>query len=78
MALQLLKNLGRLTYFSPFVPSIAFILQRLTPVFLKPSSTSSSHLFLGFPLLLPPPALALVPYELTFCLHDLVISAPMF
>jgi hypothetical protein len=45
----------------------------LTPVFLKSFSMSSTHLFLGFLLLLPPleylVALSLVLYDLPFCLQ---------
>jgi hypothetical protein len=56
------------------VLSIAFFL-RLTSIFLKSSSTSSSHLFLGFPLLLPPPEMPCSAlYDLPFCLHGLAIS----
>jgi hypothetical protein len=64
MAVQFL-NLGFLTFFLHSVLSIAFIL-RLTPIFLKSSSTLSGHLFLGIPLHLPPQEYS-VALSLAFC-----------
>jgi hypothetical protein len=54
MVLSSGRTLAASHIFHHSVLSIAFILQHLTTNFLKLSSMSSSHIFLGFSLLLPP------------------------
>jgi hypothetical protein len=49
------RAFASLTMLAHSVPSFAMRLRLLTPIVLKSASTSSSHLSLGLPVLLPPP-----------------------